>query len=39
MSPFSVDAKNKMKARGKKVNPTDNDSSFLYGGLTLSVSF
>jgi len=37
--PLSNDAKNEMKARGKKANPADNDSSFLYGGLTLAVSF
>jgi len=37
--PLSNDAKNEMKSRGKKANPADNDSSFLYGGLTLTISF
>ncbi len=37
--PLSNDAKDEIKARGKKANPADNDSSFLYGGLTMTLSF
>ena len=37
--PLSGDANNEIKARGKKANPADNDSSFIYGGLTFDVSF
>ncbi|HUH64817.1 MAG TPA: hypothetical protein VLZ07_00160 [Syntrophales bacterium] len=37
--PLSDDAKNEIKARGKLTNLADNDSSFLYGGLTVTMSF
>jgi hypothetical protein len=37
--PLSNDAKNEIKARGKLTNPADNDSSYLYGGLAVTVSF
>jgi len=37
--PLSNDAKNEIKARGKLANPGDNDSSYLYGGLTVTLSF
>ncbi|MGA2330530.1 MAG: hypothetical protein ABSG75_02110 [Syntrophales bacterium] len=37
--PLSDDAKNEIKARGKLTNPADNDSSYLYGGLTVTLSF
>lgn len=37
--PLSNDAKNEMNARGKKADPADNDSFFLCGGLTVSMSF
>jgi hypothetical protein len=37
--PLSGDANNEIKARGKKANPADNDSSFVYGGLTFDISF
>ncbi|HET6461691.1 MAG TPA: hypothetical protein VFG29_13005 [Syntrophales bacterium] len=37
--PLSNDAKNEIKARGKLTNPADNDSSFVYGGLTVTLSF
>jgi hypothetical protein len=37
--PLSDDAKTEIKARGKKANPADNDSSFLYGGVTVTMSF
>jgi hypothetical protein len=37
--PLSGDANNEIKARGKKANPADNDSSFIYGGLTFDISF
>jgi hypothetical protein len=37
--PLSDDAKDEIKARGKLTNPADNDSSFLYGGLTVTLSF
>jgi len=37
--PLSDDAKDEIKARGKLTNPGDNDSSYLYGGLTVTLSF
>ena len=37
--PLSGDANNEIKARGKKANPADNDSSFVYGGLTFDILF
>lgn len=37
--PLSSDAKTEMKARGKKIDLADNDSSYLYGGLTMTLSF
>ena len=37
--PLSEDAKDEIKARGKLTNPGDNDSSYLYGGLTVTLSF
>ena len=37
--PLSNDAKNEIKARGKLTNPADNDSSYLYGGLAVTLSF
>ena len=37
--PLSSDAKNEIMARGKLANPADNDSSFFYGGLTVTLSF
>ncbi len=37
--PLSGDANNEIKARGKKANPADNDSSFFYGGLTFDILF
>lgn len=37
--PLSNDAKNEMKARAKQSNLADNDSTYLYGGLTLTLSF
>ena len=37
--PLSDDAKKEIKARGKQTNPAENDSSFLYGGLTVTMSF
>ncbi len=38
--PLSDDAKNEMKGFGMSgKNPTDRDSSFIYGGLTASLSF
>jgi len=37
--PLSSDAKNEIKARGKLTNPADNDSSYVYGGLTVTLSF
>ncbi len=37
--PLSDDAKREIKARGKLANPADNDSSYLYGGLTVTLSF
>jgi hypothetical protein len=37
--PLSDDAKNEIKARGKLANVADNDSSYLYGGLTVTLSF
>jgi hypothetical protein len=37
--PLSDDAKNEIRARGKLANPADNDSSYLYGGLTVTLSF
>jgi hypothetical protein len=37
--PLSADAKNEIKARGRQANPTDNDSSNLYGGLGLTLAF
>jgi hypothetical protein len=37
--PLSSDAKNEIKARGKLANVADNDSSYLYGGLTFTLSF
>jgi hypothetical protein len=37
--PLSDDAKKEIKARGKLANPADNDSSFVYGGLTVTFSF
>jgi hypothetical protein len=37
--PLSSDAKTEMKARGKKTDLADNDSSYLYGGLTMTLSF
>jgi hypothetical protein len=37
--PLSEDAKTEMKARGKKTNLADNDSSHLFGGLTITLSF
>jgi hypothetical protein len=36
---LSDDARKEIKARGKKENPADNDSSFLYGGMSIAVSF
>jgi len=37
--PLSSDAENEMKARGKKTDLAGNDSSHLYGGLTITLSF
>ena len=37
--PLSGDANNEIKARGKKANPADNDSSFVYGGLIFDLLF
>jgi len=38
--PLSGDAKDEMKGRGiRGENPSDRDSSFLYGGLTVSFTF
>ena len=37
--PLSDDAKNEIKARGKLTNPGDNDSSYLYGGVTVTLNF
>ena len=37
--PLSSDAKDEIKARGKLANLADNDSSFVYGGLTVTLSF
>lgn len=39
--PLSDDAKYEMRARGLKgtANPSDRDSSYLYGGVTLSMTF
>jgi len=37
--PLSNDAKDEIKARGKLANLADNDSSFVYGGLTVTLSF
>lgn len=39
--PLSEDARNEMRARGLQgtANPSDRDSSFLYGGVNLSFAF
>ena len=39
--PLSDDARYEMRARGLKgtANPSDRDSSYLYGGVTLSLTF
>ncbi|HRS82951.1 MAG TPA: hypothetical protein P5238_05680 [Smithellaceae bacterium] len=39
--PLSDDAKYEMRARGLKgtANPSDRDSSYVYGGVTLSLTF
>ena len=37
--PLSSDAKNEIKARGKKANPADNDAANLYGGIGLTLAF
>ncbi len=37
--PLTSDAKNEIQGRGKKANPADNDSSFLYGGVGVTFAF
>lgn len=37
--PLSSDAETEMKARGKKTDLAGNDSSHLFGGLTITLSF